>query len=166
MLGIGAVVCAHQLETIDVEALYATADGDCLRALVKVDEVINTANYSMIVPSSVAGVEPIRATSLGSAVFRNRILMHYEYRGLELPELTPFALPGGGAVAESLESHLVSKEETPQEPFVGGTPARLQEPHNTDNKDARSPIVVGHVTVGSAGSELSVGSLVTVGYLT
>ena len=54
----------------------------------------------------------------------------------------------------------------PQDSFVGGATVRLQEPRHIDDKDARSPIVVGHVVIGGAGSELFVGSLVTVAHLT
>ena len=112
------------------------------------------------------GVERVRAASLGSVVFRNRVPPDYERKSLELPELESLTLSDGGAIAESLESHLVSKEETPPDSFVGDTIVRLQEPRHIDDNDARSPIVVGHVVVGNAGSELFIEYLVTVGHLT
>ena len=74
-------------------------------------------------------------------------------------------MPHGDAVAESTESHLVSKGETPQDSFAGGTILRLPKPRHIDDKDTRSPIVVGRVIVGGAESELFVGSLVTTGHL-
>ena len=64
LFGIGAVACAHQPETVDVELLYATTHDDGARALAKIDDVMNTANYRRIIPSSVVGVERVRAASL------------------------------------------------------------------------------------------------------
>ena len=123
--GVGAATCACQPETIDVETPYATAGDDGAHTLAKIDEVINTTNYLRVVPSSVIGVEHVRAASLELVVFRNRVLLYYERKGLELPNLAPLAMPDGNAVPESLESHLVSTEETPQDSFVGGTVVRL-----------------------------------------
>ena len=74
-------------------------------------------------------------------------------------------MPDGDTAAESLTSHLVSKEDMPEDSFVGGTIIRLQEPRHIDDKDDRSPIVVGHVIVGAEGSELFVGSLVAVAHV-
>ena len=78
LLGIGTAACALQPEAADVETLYAIADADGACALTKIDEVMNAANYRRIVPSNMIGVEPVRAATHGSAVFRNRVLLHYE----------------------------------------------------------------------------------------
>ena len=98
-------------------------------------------------------------------MFRNRVILHYERKGIELSEFTPPTLPGENAVAESLESHPVSKEEMPPDSFVGGTIVCLLEPRHIGNTEVRSPIVVGHVTVGITESELFAGTLVTAGHL-
>ena len=117
---IGTLTCALQPETVGVEALYAFADGDGARALIKIGEVMGAANYHRYSPEcDWSGSR--RAASHGSVVFRNRTLLHCERKDLELPELQRLALPDGDTVAESLESHLVSKEDTPQDSFVGGT---------------------------------------------
>ena len=83
LLGIGNVACVLQPETLGIEALYAIAGADGARALINIDEVMNAANYHMIVPSNTAGVERIRAATHGPAVFRNRVLLHYERKDLE-----------------------------------------------------------------------------------
>ena len=164
LLGIETTAYTLQPETVDVKMLYATAGEGGACALIKTDQVINAANYSRIVPSNVIGVERVRTASLGSGVFRDRALLHYEHKDLELPELPRLAMPDGVAVAESLESHLVSKEETPQDSFVGDTVIRLQKPHHADDEDARSPITTGHANIGDVGSELFAGPLVTIGH--
>ena len=77
LLGIGTVACALQPETIDIEALYEIAGADGARELTKIDEVMNAANYRRIVPSNMTGMERVRASTHGSAVFRNRVLLYY-----------------------------------------------------------------------------------------
>ena len=108
------------------------------------------------------GVERVRAATHGPAVFRSRVLLHYKRKDIGLSGLPRLAMSDGNAVAESLTSHLVSKDDTPGDSFVGGTIIRLREPRHIDDKDDRSPIVVGYVVVGAEGSDLFVGSLVTV----
>ena len=55
--GIGAVACALQPETINIEALYGIAGGDGTRTLANIDEVLNATDYIKIVPSNTTDVE-------------------------------------------------------------------------------------------------------------
>ena len=151
------VACALQPERVDIKTLYGTAGGDGARALAKIDEVLNTADCIRIVYSNTIDVVRIRAATHGSAVFRKCAILHYEHTDLRLQDLQRLMLPDGDAVAESLKSHLVSKEDTPQDSFAGGTIVRLQEPHHIDDTDTRSPIVVGHTTAGDTGASSSPG---------
>ena len=155
LLGIDAVACAFEPETIDIGSLYGIAGDGGARALTNTDEVMtvmNAADYHRLVPSGVAGVECVCAASIGSAVFRNRVLLHCEQKNLALSELGLFGLQlDGGATAGSLASHLASKEETPPDSFAGGTIVRLDEPCHIGAPDAHSPTVVGHVIAGDAG---------------
>ena len=71
--------------------------GDGARALTKIDEVMSAASHCRIIPSGLVGVKRVCAASLGSAVFHNRTLLHYERKNLELPELGRLALPDSNA---------------------------------------------------------------------
>ena len=73
LLGVGTVACALQPGTIDIEALYGTVDDDGERALIKIDEVMDAADYRRLVPSDAIGVERVCAASLGSAVFETAV---------------------------------------------------------------------------------------------
>ena len=130
-------------------ALYGTAADDDARALTKIDEVMNADNYCRLVPPDVVGVERVRAASLRSTVFRSCVSCSTSARA-PYYRSSRLSLPDGGAVAESLESYLVSEEETQQDSFVGGTTVRLSKPRQVDDKDTRSLIVVGRVIVGGA----------------
>ena len=77
VLGIGIVACALRPETIDIETLYGIAGGGGVCALAKIDEMLDAADYIRIVPSNTTDGERTRAATHGSAVFRNRVLLHY-----------------------------------------------------------------------------------------
>ena len=135
-------------ETVFIDTLYAVADDDGASAPINIGDVMNDANYRRVIPSITIGIGRAWSATHWSAVFRNRALLHYEHKGrghLELSEPPQLALPGGDAVAKSLESHIISKEDTPQDSFVGGTIVRAKEPRHIDDGDDRSPTVIGHV---------------------
>ena len=132
---------------IDVESIYATAGDDDARVPINLDEVMNAANYRRNVPPGTVCVKRARAASLGSTVFHNRVILYYERKGLGLPALERLGPPDAGAIAESLESHLVSGDEALSDSFVGGTIVCLGEPCHIDITDDHSPIVV---AIGSA----------------
>ena len=127
--------------------------------------MLNATDCTRIVPSNMIDVKRIRAATHGSTVLRSCILLHYEHKDLQLQELTRLALPGGDAVADSLKSHLVSKEDTPQDSFVGDTIVCIPEPRHIDDTGTSSPIVVGYVVAGDTESELFAGSVVTTAHL-
>lgn len=72
LLGIGTAACMR------IQSLYWIAGGDGTHALIKVNEVMESADYHRLVPGNVAGVKRVHAASLGSAVFCNRVILHYE----------------------------------------------------------------------------------------
>ena len=150
------------LDITDAESLYAATDNDGTRALVKLDEVMNAVNYPRPVPPGTDGVERVRAASLGSVVFRNRILLHYEQTDLGRPELERPGSLGADMATESLESLLVSGEETLPGSFVGGTIVRPKEPRHIGTTDDRSPIIVDHTAIGSTEDAPSAGFLVMI----